>query len=153
PRPPTIRLPFSSSAAPSRSLLPRVVVTTTISLVKSTSGALSAIFHAFQSFSSPLALVTQVGASFARASSATEPFHSLLGFTAVFGASASAVKRPTAASAATPANQLSREITKNSFGTGCVRDPRSSLFHFPHRQRHLVRLPLREDVARTLAVG
>src|SRR5262249_43229676 len=125
----------------------------TISLVKLTSGALSGSFQVFQSFSSPLALVMHSGALLASFSSSTEPVHSLPGFTAFFWASVSEVNRTTAAIATRPTNQLGRNITKNSFAKSCVRDPMSSLFHFPYSQRHLVRLPLGEDLAHTFAVG
>src|SRR5262249_28260504 len=152
PIPPTMRLPLSSSVASSRSLLPRVVARMTISLVKSTSGTLSASFHDFQRFSNPLAVVMQTGASFARFSSSAEPVHSLMDFTGVFWAHPSEANVATAAIAARATNPLSRAIVQSSLQKRGAQDP-LLLLHFPYRQRHLVRLSLGEDLTQTFRVG
>src|SRR5262249_8313114 len=88
------RSPLSSRFSASVSLLPLVVGTTTIALAKSISGTLSASCQSFQSFANAFALVMTEGASFASFSFATEPDHSLPGFTCFFWACTAGVWRP-----------------------------------------------------------
>src|SRR5262249_49478614 len=96
----------------------RVVVSTTISLVKSTSGILSVSFQSFHSFSRALALVTTAGASLARFSSSTEPDHSLVGFTGFLSARAAGAARASTATVTTPRVNHCRSMILRSFRTG-----------------------------------